>query len=178
MNKIHYTLIVKLLTPLTLSVHSQTDLAFELQLYPTGIIPGISIDHSLSEKSVLYGRLGANLFDHRDLGVQKDEKGSGFGLSLGYKSYFKDNNRKAWRWGIKNDIWRNSVDWDNDTEKGNTKIIVLQPTGELSYVFRKNKFFIAPSVALGFEWNLKTEGKATGEGAILLIGVQIGGSLK
>ena len=152
---------------------AQTDLAFEFQIYPTGILPGISIDHSLSEKSVLYGRVGANLFDHRDLGVQEEEEGAGLGFSLGYKNYFKEG-RAGWRWGIKNDIWRNTVDWNTGNESGETKIWVVQPTGEISYVFRKTSYFIAPSAALGFEWNVATDGEPTGEGAILLLGVQIG----
>ncbi|MEM9723442.1 MAG: hypothetical protein AAGA10_29500 [Bacteroidota bacterium] len=152
---------------------AQTDLAVEFQIYPTGFLPGISIDHSLSGKSVLYGRVGANLFDHRDLGVQDEEEGAGLGFSLGYKNYFKEG-RIGWRWGIKNDIWRNTVDWQTGTDTGETKIWVVQPTAELSYVFRKTHYFIAPSAALGFEWNVETDGEPTGEGAILLLGVQIG----
>ena len=69
---------------------AQTDLSLEVQVYPTGLLPGISIDQSISEKGVFYARVGANLFDHRDLGVQEEEEGSGWGFSLGYKNYFKD----------------------------------------------------------------------------------------
>ena len=155
------------------SLFAQTDLALELQVYPTGILPGISMDQSLSEKGVFYGRVGGNFFDHRDLGVQEEEEGSGWGFSLGYKQYFKEN-QAGWRWGIKNDLWRNTVDWKTGNEVGETKITVIQPTAEVSYVIRKAKFFLAPSLAFGFEWNVETEGRPTGEGAILLVGVQVG----
>ena len=152
---------------------AQTDLSVEVQVYPTGVLPGISIDQALSEKGVFYARVGANLFDHRDLGVQEEEEGSGWGFSLGYKNYFKDG-QVGWRWGIKNDFWWNRVDWRTGNETGETSITVLQPTAELSYVIRKNSFYLAPSLALGFEWNVQTDGEPTGEGAILLVGVQMG----
>lgn len=156
------------------NLNAQTDLTFELQIYPTGILPGISVDYSFTPKSVLYGRIGLNLFDHRDLGEQDEETGSGYGFSIGYKNYIKET-RTGLRWGIKTDLWRNTVDWANDSgTSGETKIIVLQPTAELSYVFRKERLVIAPSLAFGLEWNIDTDGLPTGEGPIVLIGVQIG----
>ena len=123
--------------------------------------------------SALYTRIGINVFDHRDLGVQAEETGSGYGLSLGYKRYFNDH-QDAWRLGIKNDIWFNSVDWENDASSmGTTDIVVVQPTVEVSYVFNKGAFMIVPSLAFGLEWNVKTDGEPTGEGPIGLLGVMI-----
>ncbi|MBT8190065.1 MAG: hypothetical protein HKN67_03730 [Saprospiraceae bacterium] len=156
-------------------LNGQTDISFEFQAYPTGLIPGISIDKSISSRSDIYLRAGYNWIRHRDLGKHEDERGSGVGGSIGYKKYFKDG-RAGWRIGIKNDFWWNSIDWTEGNQNGNTKITVVQPTAELAYVIRKNEIVISPSIAFGYELNIKTEGEETGEGAILLVGVQLGKS--
>ncbi len=62
---------------------AQIKINIELQAYPTGLIPGLRVEHSLNEKHTLNMRLGVNLFDHRDLGVQDSEKGWGLGGSIG-----------------------------------------------------------------------------------------------
>lgn len=155
---------------------SNTLISAELQVYPTGIIPGLSADIPVSNTAYAHVRLGANIFDHRDLGEQDKEEGSGFGFSLGYRQFFGE--QSPWRWGIKNDVWFNTVDWENDvngtTETGTTDIIVIQPTGEIGYAFQFSKFVIVPSIAFGLEWNVKTDGEPTGEGPILLAGIQLG----
>ena len=155
------------------NIAAQTDLSLELQAYPTGFIPGISIDHHINTKHVIYGRLGFNIFNHRDLGVQEKEEGSGYGITIGYKRYL-NTSQTGWRIGVKNDFWRNTVDWESGLLTGETKLVVLQPTAEVSYVIQKNNFVITPSVALGYEWNVETKGEPTGEGLILLVGVQLG----
>jgi hypothetical protein len=38
--------------------------------------------------------VGYNLLDHKDFGVQESEKGGGFGFTLGYRYYFKPENKK------------------------------------------------------------------------------------
>ena len=58
-----------------------TDLVFELQAYPTGIIPGFKLERQLSDRSTFLLRIGYNAFDHRDLGVHDSETGGGFGFS-------------------------------------------------------------------------------------------------
>jgi hypothetical protein len=153
-----------------------TKIGFELQVYPTGLIPALCFEKQIKESSDLYFRLGANIFNHRDLGVQKEEKGSGIGFSMGYKSFF-NNERKGLRWGLKNDIWFNKVEWkkpnNSDFTIEETRIIVLQPTVEISYIFGKGNVLYGPSLAIGAEWNVKTEGEPVGEGLILLIGFQL-----
>jgi hypothetical protein len=158
------------------SVNAQIKLNFELQAYPTGLIPGLRLEKNISDASVVHLRLGYNVFDHRDLGVQESESGSGFGFTLGYSKAFK--NRKL-SWGVRNDIWWNSVDWENNIQvpnmtAGTTDITVLQPTAELTYKLVDKNVTIRPSLAVGFEWNVKTDGEPTGEGAIVLLGVIIG----
>lgn len=152
--------------------------SLEAQGYPTGFIPGLTADFPVAEAAFLHLRLGANLFDHRDLGKQDMEEGSGVGGSFGYRRFFSKAKR-TWRWGIRTDIWFNKVDWSNresngELVDGQTDITVLQPTAELSYVLRSGQFIIAPSLAFGLEWNVRTAGRETGEGPIILLGVQLG----
>lgn len=148
------------------------DIGFEFQAYPTGLIPGISIEKQLASRSFIYARIGYNWIRHRDLGKHDDERGDGYGFSLGYKRYFNDQ-LVGWQLGVKNDIWWNSIDWQEGSSEGNTQITVLQPTLSLGYTLNKSQWLIIPSLAFGYEVNVRTEGEPTGEGAILLVGIQV-----
>ena len=155
-----------------------TDLLLEWQQYPTGSIPGLRFETSLSNKSSLILKLGYNTFNHKDLGVHAGEQGNGYGFTIGYKSYFKPDH-KGWSIALKNDVWWNKVDWfDNDQGTiitGETSIVVIQPTAELGYtILLGSGVVLTPHIALGIEWNVQTKGEPTGEGLILLGGVGIG----
>lgn len=153
------------------------DFSFEFQAYLTGLIPGVRLEKNIGNDHSAHLRLGYNWIRHRDLGEHENERGDGYGFTLGYKKYFKDGH-KGWNLGLKSDFWWNSIDWEDQLVTGqrigNTKITVIQPTLELSYLVDNQSFIITPSIAFGYEWNVRTEGEPTGEGAILLIGIQIG----
>jgi hypothetical protein len=169
--------ILFMLTSLTLK--AQIGLNIELQAYPTGLIPSIGLSHELGAKAELQFRLGANLIDHKDFGVQDSEKGIGFGGSVTYR-IFKNEDRKKIYLGLRSDLWRNTIDWYNGVEpviaSGTSKLIMFQPTTELGYRFysSKNKWFIQPALAFGREFNLRTEGAEIGQGWILLAGLSVG----
>ncbi|RMG32185.1 MAG: hypothetical protein D6730_00065 [Bacteroidetes bacterium] len=153
------------------------DAGIEIQAYPTGIIPGLRFALALGPQDALHLRLGYNFIRHRDLGVHQDERGDGWGFSLGYRHYFSKG-LQGWFLGLRDDTWFNQLDWrDNidqaDEVSGSTRIIVVQPTAEGGYLFESGngKWGFAPSVAFGFEINVKTEGAEVGQGAILLIGI-------
>ena len=161
-----------------INAQSALDIGLEWQQYPTGSIPGIRMEKPIGKKGAGILKLGYNTFDHKDLGVQDQEEGNGFGFTLGYKHFFKEE-RKHWSLALKNDVWWNEVNWRDVTTDpetfGVTKITVLQPTAELGYTFLIGEsFFLAPHVAFGVEWNVKTVGVPTGEGPILLGGVTAG----
>lgn len=155
------------------------DVSFKLDVYPTGLIPAVVVDKGISEKEFIGIRFGYNWFRHRDLGVHDDERGGGFGYTIGYKRYLKTD-FKGWCFGLKSDMWWNHVDWydigENDQRiSGETDITVLQPTIESAYVWLiKNNILITPSLAFGWEWNIRTEGEPTGQGPIVLVGIKIG----
>jgi len=157
---------------------SQFEVGLELQVYPTGLIPGIHLEYELSPHSGLQGRVGYNVVRHRGLGVHEDERGGGFGGTLGYRYYFKPE-RKGLLLGIRCDLWRNEVDWRDNigliTEvNGTSNVTVLQPTAEIGFVrLLKNGLFLIPTVALGAEINIQTDGAEIGQGAILLLGITL-----
>lgn len=161
---------------LTTAQNSVFDLNFEFQAYPTGLIPGLRLEKGFAGKHALHLRGGYQLIDHRDLGKHDDETGQGYGFTAGYKRYFKEE-YKGFHLGLRNDIWFNTIDWTTNAppSKGTTKIVVLQPTAEAGWLFLLGSHFtLTPSLALGYEINVKTEGEPTGEGMILLIGLQTG----
>ena len=65
------------------------DISFELQVYPTGVIPGVRFELALDDRQAVHLRLGIQEIDHRDEGVQDDETGDGAGFTLGYKRYLR-----------------------------------------------------------------------------------------
>lgn len=158
------------------------DLALEEQVYPTGLVSGARITFRLAKHSAIHLRLGHNLIRHRDLGVQDDERGYGWGGSIGYGYYFSSGHR-GWWLGLRSDIWRSQVRWislkDQGAEsvQGTTRILVLQPTVESGYLWVlgvKQRLILAGTISLGREINVITEGRSVGEGAILLLGIQFG----
>ncbi len=156
-----------------------TDLSFEFQAYPTGLIPGLRIEKSFGTKNTLHLRLGYQFIDHRDLGVHQNEEGSGYGFTLGYNRFLKED-FTGWHFGIRSDLWFNTIDWESSIGTaavpfGTSEITVVQPTAQLGYLFKvKESWFFTPTISLGFEVNVKTDGEPTGEGAILLLGVNAG----
>ena len=148
----------------------------EIQAYPTGLIPGIAFEKS-GDRGAWNVRLGYNLVNHRDLGIQDDERGGGFGGSLGYQYFLKKYGSK-WFMGARTDLWRNRIDWKNQPGtpqevQGTSKIVVLQPTAIAGYAWGIGSFQLRPTIAFGAEINVKTVGKEVGHGAILLAGIQL-----
>jgi len=159
--------------------NNPTDIGIDFQVYPTGIIPGLRLELTSGNKNAYLIRAGYNLVRHRDLGKHEDERGGGFGFTLGYKRYFKDGFSKFFL-ALKSDLWFNSVDWKDNIGmpnelSGNTKVTVLQPTLEGGYAFElaNGNIVFTPTIALGAEINIKTDGEEVGEGTILLLGLNL-----
>ncbi|MEE9437669.1 MAG: hypothetical protein V3V14_01635 [Saprospiraceae bacterium] len=146
----------------------------EMQVYPTGLLPGIRYEKILTNMSSINLRIAAQLINHRNLGKHDSEKGYGYGVSIAYRRFLSENNKK-WSLAIRNDYWKNfitSINYPDDvtTVNSETTISVIQPTLMLEYAIKSGNFHIVPSLAVGFEWNVKTVGEPTGEGAIILLG--------
>lgn len=159
--------------------HTARDISFELQAYPTGVIPGIRFEYAFNDQQAVHVRLGVQEIRHGDHGEHDDERGDGHGFSLGYKRYFKPGLTGA-SVSFRTDLWFNSLDWRDDigltTERrGHTDVTVIQPTVEISWHHPLGtQFFITPSLGAGFEINIDTDGEDVGEGFIYLAGVLLG----
>ncbi len=155
--------------------------AFEFQAYPTGLIPGFRIERGFADRHALHLRLGYNFIRHRDLGEHDDERGDGYGFTVGYKRFFQPG-FSGWSVGLRNDLWFNTLDWEDigaDGEvlaSGRSEIIVVQPTAEAAYTIPLGvgNWAFTPSLAFGFEINARTVGADVGQGSILLLGFKIG----
>jgi hypothetical protein len=157
---------------------SQVIPGIELQVYPTGIMPGLRVEKRMNRNEVNL-RLGLNLFDHRDLGVQEEEIGGGGGGSLGYRRYFADGGTGFFL-GARTDLWVNRNRWRDEigtpTEvSGTTNLLVVQPTAEAGYRLGlgESRWLLAPTLGFGFEVNVVSDGADVGQGAIVLLGVSL-----
>lgn len=154
------------------------EIGIEVQAYPTGIIPGVRIEKYLNSNSSLNFRVGYQIIDHRDLGVQENEEGTGYGVSMAYRR-FLGSDYKGLSLAFRTDLWFNEIEWQNGRAEGISNITVVQPTIMGEYSFRPtSNISITPSLSFGWEWNATTDGAPTGEGAILLLGVSFGMGLK
>lgn len=156
-----------------------SSVVFEFQAYPTGLIFGFTYERFFSSRDAWHARVGGQRIRHEDFGEHDDERGNGFGGSVGYRRYWPNGISL----GARVDLWQNSLDWVDspgapDERRGETDVTVLQPTIEATWRYPlSTEWFIQPSVAMGAEINIRTRGEDTGEGFIVLGGVSIGRSL-
>jgi len=76
--------------------------------------------------------------------------------------------------GINSIDWKDNIGLPNEIG-GRSDVIVAQPTATFGYTFRLNPItVIAPTISLGYEINVWTDGEPTGEGAIFLLGFHVG----
>ncbi|MFV1883820.1 MAG: hypothetical protein ACMZ7B_04990 [Balneola sp.] len=183
-------LLVYFLALISTPVIAQTSFGIETQAYPAGLVPGIRVDLGLINNFTITSRIGYNFTDRRDWGEHDNEEGGGPGLSLGIERRgFLTENLSV---HARADLWFMEIDWRDlysgpalcgatpcPDETGETSITVFQPTIGLGYTIPfSNSYFIKPSLSFGYEINVKTEGVDVGQGAILLVGFQLGRFLK
>jgi len=168
----------KIGTPLITTVDSS--LSWELQAYWTGVINGITFERFFTPNDAWHVRLGLQRIRHEDYGEHDDERGDGYGGSLGYRRYWSSGLSV----GARVDLWQNSINWTDapgtTSERiGVTEVTVLQPVVESSW--RKvvsSNWFVQPSAALGAEINIIKDGEDTGQGFIWLLAVSLGRYLR
>ena len=153
----------------------------EVQQYPTGFLFNLHLSKYVSSRFAVESRVGYNLVRHGDAGVHDDERGGGWGGSIGAHRILGTPGREenqGWIIGGRCDLWFNKIDWKDrmamsNEIKGKTEAIVLQPTAFAGYqILLHDRLFLTPTIALGAEINIRESGGEVGEGLILLWGIR------
>ena len=158
---------------------SQTDstslkyLGAAIQIYPAGVIATVHKEVFYDYSTSLYFRLGGNFANRHDYSPYNDnEKGSGFGGSVGYRKH-KTLKKGSLLIGANLDTWNMWIDWKNDIgetnqTQGTTYTLVLQPWLEGGYFtdFNNAHSQIGVTAGLGREINIVTAGKKVAAGWI------------
>ena len=150
----------------------------EVIWYPAGWITGPSLNYFVTPKHVATAGLGINMANRHDWsGLNDDEKGTGFGGSLGYHFLFTPE-KNSFFMGARIDLWAMKIKWKDKTGtpqaiNGTTKITVFQPTAHVGYwvKLKDSKWNLLFSGGGGAEINIKTSGKKVGEGGMWLLGI-------
>lgn len=151
------------------------ELGLEAQWYPAGWLLGPVVQYHKRPHHVFFGKLGINLANRYNWsGLNDDEKGVGYGGSLGYRYFFKKAKSTPFI-GTRGELYNTHIKWKNDIEtpnetNGTTRIVVYQPSFEAGYWLKpyKSAYSFTLSGGFGAELNLATKGKPVGEGGMWL----------
>ncbi len=149
----------------------------EVQWYPAGWIIGPVANFLITPRHIINVRTATNITNRHDWSGKNDnEKGKGYGGSLGYRYIFTPD-KNSFYIGVRADLWRMKIDWENyvgtlSEIKGRTKIWIFQPSAEFGYKIISNneKWNLLFSSGVGKEINIRTSGKEVGEGGMWLLG--------
>lgn len=151
----------------------------EVQWYPAGWIIGPVASYKPAPRHIIHVRAAANITDRHDWGKNEDETGMGYGASLGYR-FLITPKKNSFFIGARVDLWAMKIDWKDKINtpqaiKGQTKITIFQPTAEAGYLIRSTneRWNFVFSTSGGKEINIRTKGKAVGEGGIFLLGASV-----
>ncbi len=145
----------------------------EYNYYPAGHIIGLQAEYSPNNNHHSFNaRIASNITRRQDFsGLNDDERGIGFGGSLGYRYYLTPACNGLYL-GARADLWSIAVHWKDSSEvisSGTTKIMVVQPTFEIGYLFKFSKGWeLGTAFVNGVELNVKMDGDPVGEGWITL----------
>lgn len=157
---------------------------FDFMAYPAGQIYGLRAEFENRSGWELNLRLGYNrAFRKNFSGLNDDEQGGGFGISVGTRHYIYDLGFGGDHLtctpfaGARVDLWRLNIFWkdfDNNPPSGTTHIGVLQPTFDVGLLFKVyNKWHVSVYGGFGQEINIVTQGKQVGQGGLWLGGITL-----
>lgn len=168
-------LILSICLAFNVSLLAQNNLLLgpEYNYYPAGHIIGIQLEKPIAQTVHSFNaRLAANITKRKDFsGLNDNEEGWGFGGSLGYRFYPLKECSGIYL-GLRADLWSMSIQWMDSSEaisSGETKILVVQPTFELGYLFHLGEHWeLGTAFVNGIEINTISKGADVGEGWITL----------
>jgi hypothetical protein len=145
----------------------------EYKWYPAGQMVNLQTEIALphATNQSLNASVGFNMAKRFNFsGLNDDEHGSGPGIALGYRYYFKpDKSPQGVYIGARTDLWWMNIDWIDNSHlpsSGQTRITVLQPTFELGYKQGFKSIDVFLGFVNGYEINVVTIGKEVGQGWI------------
>ncbi len=161
-------------------IHAKIQLGAEVQWYPAGWLIGPVANYLVTPKHIINIRASINIADrHNWSGLNDDEKGIGFGGSIGYRYLFRPT-KNSFFVGARTDLFNTKIKWQNkigtpQQTSGTTTTIVLQPSAELGYwlKFKNKKWNLLFAAGVGEEINIKTTGRDVGQGGMWLLSISI-----
>ena len=172
--------IIFLLYLITFSVFSQSkekskkvEIGLELEGYPVGYIPVVTSNVFLKDDLALRIRVGGNFANRGNKsGLNDSEMAKGYGFSTGIVKYFSVKKGSIIA-GFATDFWFMKTAWIDDSVKGTTRNLVIQPWINSGYLFNfTNKFNAGIILGFGREINTFNKGEEVGQGFIGSISVQ------
>lgn len=153
------------------SLKKRIDLGVGGQIYPAGLITTVNAELFQSPAASFLFRLGGNFANRKDFSRFNDnEKGNGYGGSIGYRRHFYQKNKNIVV-GLHLDVWNLWIDWKNNIDKvnktsGQSYTLVLQPWLEAGYFlpFANTPLKAGLTAGFGREINAVTDGKEVGHG--------------
>ena len=160
--------------------NNKHEVGMDIQWYPAGWLIGPIYQYHPKTHHAFFAKLGVNFANRHDWsGLNDDEKGIGYGGSLGYRYYLKPQ-MSTFFIGTRGELYNTYIHWKNDIgmpaeTSGRTQIIVYQPSFEVGYWARipKTKWCLTISSGAGIEINVVTKGKPVGEGGMWLATISL-----
>jgi hypothetical protein len=152
----------------------------EVQWYPAGWLIGPVANYFISPKNILNFRAAINIADrHNWSGLNDDERGTGYGGSVGYRYLFTPA-KNSFLIGARVDLFNTKIKWKNNIgtaqqTSGTTTTLVLQPSAELGYRIKLTniRWNILFAGGIGEEINIRTKGRDVGQGGMWLLSISI-----
>ena len=151
----------------------KVEIGFEIEKYPVGFIPTLTSNVFLKKNLALRFRVGGNFADRGNKsGFNNSEIAKGFGASVGIVKYFLVKRAHIIA-GFATDFWFMKTDWIDNSVKGTTTNLVIQPWISTGYLYDFSNIFNA-GIVLGFgrEINTFNKGEQVGQGFMGSISVQ------
>lgn len=146
----------------------------EVRGYPAGVIASVGVLLPLDARTDWGASLLYNHAERGNNGEHDDESGDGGGVGLELRRFY-GTQRSAWFYGVRAELFRIDIDWQDPGRSGSSKTTVLQPTARAGYRLPSAIAGTAVefTLGLGAEINLSTQGEQVGDGAIGLAGITL-----
>jgi len=183
MNKVGFIILVSALSFAAFSQSKENtkkvEIGLELEAYPVGYIPVVTSNVFLKDDLALRFRVGGNFADRGDnSGLNDSEIANGYGFSVGIVKYFSVKGGSIIA-GFATDFWFMKTNWIDNSVKGTTTNLVIQPWISSGYLYDfSTKFNAGITLGFGREINTFNKGEEVGQGFMGTLSLQANYKLK